>query len=262
MPRTDGTAPLPFHSLRRIDAGVACLTGPDIHVWRGRLDVPGERLRQLERSLTSGERERIAGLRSDADRRRAIASRGALRSVLASYAGRPPGTLRFEYGRVGKPRLRLSAGEDPLHFNTAHSGDLLLIAVGRTPRLGIDVERIRPIARAERVAARAFTRAESRAIQAVPQARRTEAFVTCWTRKEACVKAVGLGVWSAFGRFEVSVDPESPARLLAVDGDPAAAREWSLVHLVPAPGYVGALAVEGRDWRFSAGTLDATEGDA
>jgi 4'-phosphopantetheinyl transferase len=109
------------------------------------------------------------------------------------------------------------------------------------------------------VAARTFLESERRGIEVLPPERRTEAFVTCWTRKEACVKALGLGVWSAFDRFEVSVEPGAPARLLAVDGSPSAAEAWSLVHLEPAPGYVGALAVPGHEWQISARTLDSSE---
>ncbi len=252
--------PVQFHSLSHLPGGVP-LGEPDIHLWRARLDVPRERLEHLERSLTPGERERIASLRSDSDRRRATASRGLLRLVLSGYAGRPVAALRFDYGRAGKPALRAASLDEPVHFNTTHSGDLMLVAVGRPSSLGIDVERIRPIARAERVAARAYSEGERRRIEDLPPEVRIEAFVTCWTRKEACVKALGLGVWSAFSRFEVSVEPGSPARLLAVDGIASGAEDWSLVHLDPAPGFVGALAVRGRGWRFSAGTLDSSEAE-
>ena len=254
-------ANLEFHTLSRPQGASADFGESDIHVWRARLDVPRGRLGQLERTLAPGERERISKLRSESARRSATASRGLVRHILAGYAEKPAAGLRFTYGPAGKPEMSAGVGRESLYFNTAHSGDLLLVAVGRVPTLGIDVERIRPIVRSESVARRAFSEEERRRIEALPPENRNEAFITCWTRKEACVKAVGEGVWSAFGRFEVSIAPGEPAEVLSVDGDPAAAADWSLYHLEPAPGSVGALAVHGTGWRLWAGTLYPLEAE-
>lgn len=240
-------------------AAGAELCNSDIHVWTARLDVAHTSRRQLERTLSPDERERIGRLRADSDRLRAAASRGLLRHVLAGYAGIPPAELRFTYGGGGKPGLRPSTDREPLHFNTAHSGDLLVVAVGRAPFLGVDIERLRPIVRWERVARRAFSSGERQEIEALAPDRRTEAFLNCWTRKEACVKAVGEGVWSAFGRFEVSLIPGDPAEVRSVDGRTSRAAEWSLYHLEPAPGFVGALAVRGAGLRLWTGTLPFPE---
>ncbi len=251
-----------FHNLSRPRLASTDLGDRDIHVWKARLDLsPGPRGR-LERTLSPDERERFGRLRSDPDRLRATASRGLLRHILAGYAGRPAAELRFAYGPAGKPEFAEAASSETLRFNTAHSGDLLLVAVGRAPSLGVDVERIRPVARWQRVARRAFSGEELQRIEALPWENRDEAFITCWTRKEACVKAVGEGVWSAFNRFEVSVEPGQPAWLMSLDGDTAAAANWSLYHLEPAPGFVGALAVRGTGWRLRTGTLQSLELEA
>ena len=248
-----------FHALSRQHGASADLGESDVHVWRARLEVQSEGLRQLERTLTPGELERITNLASEVDRRRATASRGFLRNILAGYVERPAAEIAFTYGPAGKPEMSAAEHGEPLHFNSTHSGDVLLVAVGRVPSLGIDVERIRPVARFERVARRAFSEEERRRIDALRPEERNEGFITCWTRKEACVKAVGEGVWSAFGRFEVSLEPGASVAVLTVDGDPAAAADWSLYHLEPAEGYVGALAVRGVGWRVSGGTLDSSE---
>jgi len=250
-----------FHTLSRPDSLDAGLGDRDLHVWRTNLDVSGDVLGKLERTLQPDERERIGRLRAEVDRRRATASRGLLRHILAGYVGKPAAELRFAYGPAGKPELSGAADGESLHFNTAHSGDLLLVALGRVPTLGIDVERIRPIVRWERVARRAYSEEETLQIEALPPEKRSEAFITCWTRKEACVKAVGEGVWSAFSRFEVSVTAGEPAVMRSIDGEPAAGAEWSLYHLEPAPGFVGALAVHGTGWSLWAGTLQSLEAE-
>lgn len=231
----------------------------EIHVWKASLNVPDAQLEALARTLGSDEQERIARLRSQPDRLRATASRGLLRHILAGYVGTPPAELSFTYGPAGKPELLGAADNLPLYFNTAHSGDLLLVAVGRARSLGIDVERVRPVPRLERVARRAFSETEMQRIEALPGESRDQAFITCWSRKEACVKAIGEGVWSAFSRFEVSVEPGEPARVMSVDGETAAADDWSLYHLEPAAGFVGALAVQGTGWRLRTGTLQSLE---
>jgi 4'-phosphopantetheinyl transferase len=76
---------------------------------------------------------------------------------------------------------------------------------------------------------------------------RAEAFLACWTRKEAFLKAVGDGLGRGLDSFEVSVDPHEPARLLRVFDDPSEATRWSMHALIPAAGYVGALVIEGND---------------
>ena len=231
----------------------------EIHVWKSTLDVCDAQLEAFAGTLGSDEQERIGRLRAESDRIRATASRGLLRHILADYTGRQAAELRFTYGQAGKPELPGTADSARLYFNTAHSGDLLLVAVGRAPFLGVDVERIRPVARWDRVARRAFSAAELQRIEALPEQSREEAFITCWTRKEACVKAIGEGVWSAFSRFEVSVEPGEPAEIRSVDGEAAAGAGWSLYHLEPAPGFVGALVVQGTGWHLRTGTLQSLE---
>ena len=196
-----------------------------IHVWSARLDLPAERVEQLERSLTAEERRR-------GPRRRL--ARAQLRHVLAGYADVPPSGLELVGSVDQKPRLAGHEGSADLQFNVSHSGDILVIAVGRRSEIGVDVERVRPVHRADAVARRAFTDGERERIAALPHEQRVAAFFNCWTRKEACVKATGHGVWAAFYRWEVSVEPGEPARVLIADGESADAAGWSLVHLEPA----------------------------
>jgi 4'-phosphopantetheinyl transferase len=95
----------------------------------------------------------------------------------------------------------------------------------------------------DRLAQRFFSKAETAAVCATPGPRKTAAFLTCWTRKEAYLKAVGVGLDVALDSFEVSVGPEKRARLLTVDGSRWAARPWTMLDVPPVDGAVGALAV-------------------
>jgi 4'-phosphopantetheinyl transferase len=103
----------------------------------------------------------------------------------------------------------------------------------------VDIELLRPIDDARDVAARFFSRAEADALDALPGDAVIRGFLSCWTRKEAYVKAVGDGLSMPLDSFSVSVDPENPGVIepVEVHGD---TRRWT-VRNVEAPGCVGAL---------------------
>jgi 4'-phosphopantetheinyl transferase len=67
------------------------------------------------------------------------------------------------------------------------------------------------------------------------------AFIRTWVRKEAFVKALGTGVATGFGRFDVGADAE--AILLAARIEGVEAGEWSIRDFEPGAGYLGAVAV-------------------
>jgi 4'-phosphopantetheinyl transferase len=95
---------------------------------------------------------------------------------------------------------------------------------------------------------RFFSAAERRALRAAPVAARDAAFFSCWTRKEAYIKAIGEGLSCALDSFDVSVAPAAP-RLLQVGGSTEAAAGWTIAVLDLPTGVTGAVAVEAREIR-------------
>lgn len=189
--------------------------------------------------LSREERERAARIRRGRDRW--IVGRALLRLVLGGCLGREPRSIEFRLGPNAKPELAPDEGEPPPHFNLSHSGRLVLIAVADAP-VGVDVERIRELDLAG-MARQVFRPDEAAALNGIPAARRTEAFIAAWTRKEAYLKARGLGIGGMRG-VAVDVNPDEPARLLGADDSDI--RRWTLVDLAVEPGYRAALAVLGR----------------
>lgn len=114
-----------------------------------------------------------------------------LRGLLGAYLGTPPSSLVFGYGAHGKPELRCDGG---LCFNLSHSGDVAVLALAHA-EVGVDVERVRDDVEVSRVAARVFPASDCDRLRAVPADQRLRAFFAGWTRREACLKAVGSG-WS------------------------------------------------------------------
>lgn len=227
------------------------LAADEIHVWRAELDQPDATAERLARTLSPDEQERARRFLLERVRARYVVGRGLLRAILGRYLGREPHGLRFVYAGRGKPALGPEEATD-LRFNVSHSAGVALFAVAREREVGVDVEQLRPMPRAERIAERFFSLPEIEALAAVPDARKAEAFFTCWTRKEAYIKARGDGLGHPLDRFAVTISPGEPARLSAVgDGDASEIARWSLAGLPAGPGWVAALAAGGGGWRVT-----------
>jgi 4'-phosphopantetheinyl transferase len=220
------------------------LAGDEVHVWCASLDRPPEHVARLSEVLSDNERERVSRFRSAFSRNEYLVSRGLLRTLLGHYLCRKPERLIFSLGPQGKPVL---PGEPELHFNVAHSGGFALFAVRGRGEVGVDLERVRPFENDMGLAERYFSPREVEVLRTLGPERRIEAFFHTWARKEAVLKANGHGLALGLEGVEVNVLSDEPARLLRVNGEESCARCWTLWSLLPVPGYVGAVALEGRD---------------
>jgi len=221
-----------------------------VHVWQVALDCSPAAIQRLANTLSTDEIHRATRFYFERDRRRFMVSRGTLRTILAAYSSVPPEQLRFHYGPQGKPELVAVADEVSLRFNLAHSHELALIAVTRGRELGVDLEWIRPLPAAEAIAGRFFSPNERTVLRALNGEQQQLTFFTCWTRKEAYLKARGDGLSLPLDQFDVALAPDEPAALLRVCGDPVEVKRWLLCALEVPPGYVATLAVEGSGWRL------------
>jgi 4'-phosphopantetheinyl transferase len=170
------------------------LSHGEIHVWRINLEQPLTYLSELADALSSEEQARAARFYFDKDRRHYITGRDILRSILSGYLGVSPESVRFQYGRHGKPALTGDFASSALHFNLSHAHGLALCACVRDRAIGIDLEQLRPLADMEAIAQRFFSGAEYAQLRALPPDQKLEAFYNCWTRKEAYIKACGNGL--------------------------------------------------------------------
>lgn len=220
------------------------LADTTVHVWAASLDVPHDRLARLATTLSDDERRRASVFRRDWLTARYVAGRGQLRELLGAYLKVPAAAIEFAYDDHGKPRIAHPDRHPPLQFNVSHSGGLALYAVSNVSRLGVDVEEMRPFADMPAVARHNFSAAERSHLDTEPPESYVAGFYRCWTRKEAYLKAIGIGLFLPLDSFDVSVAAHEPAALLRADGDDDAPRRWAVVHLEPGPTAVGAVVVE------------------
>jgi 4'-phosphopantetheinyl transferase len=194
--------------------GEVNLRDSEVHVWRIELDLfpAGSFLADIapEEAERHFHRER--------DRDRFVAAHGALRRVLSRYCGIAPAAIRFRRTPRGKPYLDPESG---IRFNLSHSDGMALVAVARGGEVGVDVERIREMPDALRIAQRILRPEEADALAALPPERYAEPFFRYWTRFEARLKAAGQGL-----------------------GDKLPTNAWPVTDLEPGPGYTAAVAAE------------------
>ena len=194
--------------------------------------------------LSEGERARAARFVFERDRLRFVAAHAGLRLVLGGLLGIEASAIALVKDGNGKPRL---AGKPPVFFNLSHSHGLAAVAVSAHFEVGLDIEMLRPTDLSGVVSF--FSEHERAALAALPPEAHTSHALIAWTRKEAFVKATGLGLTVPLDRFDVSIGPDRPARLLRIADTPGEAACWQLAHLVPADGYVGTVAARSLGWR-------------
>jgi 4'-phosphopantetheinyl transferase len=214
-----------------------------VHVWWVDLRVSSDCTTRFIATLSADERARADRYRFPEHRERFIAAHGALRDILSRYLNLPASQLAFSITPHGKPALA-DLDQAWLQFNLSHSGDLALVAVARDHPVGIDVEQMIPPEDFPRLVEQFFSANENAAFRALPESKRAAAFFAGWTQKEAYVKALGTGVSLPLDHFDVTLDPDAPARLLADRRHPNHVATWSLHTFTPAPAYLASLAIE------------------
>ena len=213
----------------------------EVHVWRTSLDDADQE--EFRPHLASDELQRAARFHFERDRKRFVAARGLLRSLLATYSGCAPHEIEFRYGPEGKP----SSPSLKIEFNVSHSEGLAIIGFSKSCALGVDVEVHRRDFELQELSEQNFSAREQEVFRCVPNEQRVEAFFNCWTRKEAFLKAVGGGLSVPLQLFDVDFEIGKPAGLSGVRGRLSKLHDWSIINLPLDPGVSAALASPRRD---------------
>lgn len=155
-----------------------------------------------------------------------------LRRVLSRYLDLPSAEIRLTSGEHGKRRL--ADPESGLRCNLSHSGSLALVAVSLGREVGVDVEKLKPGRDLVALAARALDAAEAEAVRAATEDDRARVFYELWTRHEARLKCLGVGLTGAAPQpspaIAVAAVPIDPgfAAAVAVEGEAVPLRYWTL----------------------------------
>jgi 4'-phosphopantetheinyl transferase len=181
-------------------AGPLCpqLADGAVHVWRADLNEVAEDLGKLLCSEERARAERMVDERNGELWRR---SRGLLRALLGRYLQREPSSLRFSTGEHGKPALA-DDSSPTVNFNMSHSGQLALYAFSDAGAVGVDVEVARRPTDEVAIAARVLGASEAARLRALDPETRRQEFLRAWTRYEAELKCLGMGIGGTDGGIE------------------------------------------------------------
>jgi len=189
--------------------------------------------------LDDAERNRAVRFRFERDRRRFVQRHAFVRRVLATYVGCDPAAVVIRVDARGKPAID---DRDAPSFNVSHDDDVSVLAIGEGHSVGVDVERIRTIDRVDELAHGLFTPDEIASVQARDPMASSLAFLTLWTRKEAVLKAMGVGLSGPLDGFTVLTGDGTTVGRPRHAGR---ALPYAFTALEGLPGFVGAVACAG-----------------
>jgi 4'-phosphopantetheinyl transferase len=172
----------------------------EVHVWRYALSQSDRSLSKIR--LSSEEQEKLLGFHQERDRLMRSAAWRMMRLVLSRYLGVDSQHVCIDRSAEGRPYLKPEA---ELDFNLSHTADAALLAVSRRRRVGIDIETCANASKFDRdLIGGAFSVEEQRILEKVSNAERPIWALQWWTRKEAVLKAIGIGLGFPIRHIEVA----------------------------------------------------------
>jgi 4'-phosphopantetheinyl transferase len=232
------------------------LPGDEVHVWEVDLKAWDKEAGSLLELLDGDERERAARFKFPEHRNQFVISRALLRRALSLYLRIEPRQIQFRARPNGKPELAANSNlpTNDLRFNLSHTAGMTVFAIVRHRQVGVDIERVRETNTLE-LAERFFSSPEVQWLRSQPASEHIPWFYTCWTAKEAYIKAEGEGLSLPLSSFRVLPVPgDTTSKLqLEVYGDPEESKRWSMWQLNLGPDLRAALAVEGKNCKVRLG---------
>ena len=199
------------------------LSEREIHVWH--LPLAGDVFADDANILTELDIARGKKFVFERDRNRFLRARYCVRNLLGAYLLMSPKEVPISVGVHGKPFLPTSCR---MAFNLSHSGDAGVFAIGRVAgnadhddrlnnAIGIDIELMRQPSDIRPLVASVFSASELAEFGALADDVLSVPFFTCWTRKEAYLKAIGTGLTSEPRSVTVGLHPRRQRLSLAAD---------------------------------------------
>ncbi|MGD1917469.1 MAG: 4'-phosphopantetheinyl transferase family protein [Pleurocapsa sp.] len=216
-----------------------------VHIWRANLNFSPAEVVRLTAFLSTDEIARANKFRFPQHKRRFIAARSILRQLLSNYLNISPNNIKFDYGDRGKPKIIESNTANSLQFNISHSQEYALFGFTTSNLIGVDLEYLREMPDAVKIAQRFFSPREFDLIKNLTPQQQSQVFFKLWTAKEAYLKAIGIGLSGSLSSVDIDFTLDNNNTLiLAINGNTTIANNWSMYSCIPSSNYVGAIAIK------------------
>ena len=160
-----------------------------------------ENLLQFDGYLSNEEKLKSSKFKFQGDKNHFIITHVFLRIILSKYLETEASLLEFKYGENNKPYLGQCSSK--CSFNISKTKDLAVVAIGTSGKVGVDIERIEPDFDYSEIIVNYFSQKEQESIKSSLENIANTQFFYLWTRKEALVKALGVGLDCDLKEMEV-----------------------------------------------------------
>lgn len=183
-----------------------------VRVTVARLEAWASLAPALAASLGDYELARVARMRFERDRILLTVAYGLQRLLVGAALEVLPGAVPMYRDGHGRPRVE----GDPCYTSLSHAHGWVAVAIDPAAAVGVDVEPFARAAAADEVAASILHRSEHASLAKLADAARARALLTLWVRKEAVLKAAGVGLAVPMATF--AFERAQPTRVPGVDG--------------------------------------------
>ena len=222
------------------------LNADEVHLWLAYYDeFANEQIGRYRTLLNEEETEQERRFFFERDRRRYLATRVLVRTVLSRYEQLGPKDWLFCTNAYGRPEIaNVEIRASRLNFNISHTHSLIVLGVTRGRELGLDVENVLTREVSIEIAERFFSPDEARELASLPADQQQDRFFEYWTFKEAYIKARGMGLHIPLNKFSFWYK-HSQAVEIRIDHELSDdAERWQFWQLRPTSDYVVAVCAE------------------
>lgn len=211
-----------------------CLNEVYAYVYFTKLTSWKEKSRLFWHLLSNEEKRYANKFFLEALKIRYIISHGILRILLSYYMNLSPSKIKFYTNKHGKPFLKYYQN---IQFNMSYSNDIICYAFTLSHPIGVDVEWQNTVLDIDSVADLALTPAEKKFFTDLKAEKKSLTFYEIWAKKEALIKAMGLGLSYPIDTIDIIHTPSSVP--IYLDG-----KEWYLYPVKELSGYSCAVAID------------------
>lgn len=184
----------------------------------------------LESLLCMKEQCRAAQFVFERDKIQFVCCRAILRLVLANQLECTPNEVHFTYNSYGKPQLDLLQHKINIHFNVSHTEGFAVIATSKLVHVGIDLEKERSINNLSSLMHTTLSYQEISRVNSLPKKLKNHAFLHYWSRKEAILKGLGVGLTETLSQYDLG---DWQQEHISVKLDEFQAQRWTIIRLTP-----------------------------